>query len=441
MALIVLAISIAILLALITWAKLNPLLALLVTAFCAGVLNGMSADAALKSILKGFGDTLGSLALMILFGAMLGKLIEESGAAHTITGALIAAMGRNRIQWAVLIVAFLIGLPMFYNAAFLVLIPLIYTLATETGLPLGWLGMPMAAALSIVHGMLPPHPGPAAIAVAFHADAGRTLLYGLPIAAIGAIVAGPLWATFFRGLRTKPPANLHVERKFESGSLPGFLVSMTTVLFPVALMIAGSIVALAVRRDNLLTVSMRFLSDPNVALFLAVALGCYTLGLRRGRTVGALMKDADAAVSGVAVVLFIIAAGGALKQVLLDAGTGESVKHLTAGMSLSPIVLAWATAVLLRGATGSATVAAITAAGIVVPMVPSSGVRPELLVLAIGAGSVSLSHFSDSGFWMFKEYFNLSIRETLSTWTMLEILIALVGLAGVLLEHALLGPP
>jgi Gnt-II system L-idonate transporter len=178
-----------------------------------------------------------------------------------------------------------------------------------------------------------------------------------------------------------------------------------------------------------------------VALFLAVALGCYTLGLRRGRTVGALMKDADAAVSGVAVVLFIIAAGGALKQVLLDAGTGESVKHLTAGMSLSPIVLAWATAVLLRGATGSATVAAITAAGIVVPMVPSSGVRPELLVLAIGAGSVSLSHFSDSGFWMFKEYFNLSIRETLSTWTMLEILIALVGLAGVLLEHALLGPP
>ena len=401
----------------------------------------MSADAALKSILKGFGDTLGSLALMILFGAMLGKLIEESGAAHTITGALIAAMGRNRIQWAVLIVAFLIGLPMFYNAAFLVLIPLIYTLATETGLPLVWLGMPMAAALSIVHGMLPPHPGPAAIAVAFHADAGRTLLYGLPIAAIGAIVAGPLWATFFRGLRTKPPANLHVERKFEGGSLPGFLVSMTTVLFPVALMIAGSIVALAVRRDNGLTVSMRFLSDANVALFLAVVLACYTLGLRRGRTVEALMKDANTAVSGVAGTLFIVAAGGALKQVLLDAGTGESVKHLTAGMSLSPIVLAWATAVLLRGATGSATVAAITAAGIVVPIVPSSGVRPELLVLAIGAGSVSLSHFSDSGFWMFKEYFNLSVRETLATWTMLEILIALVGLAGVLLEHALLGPP
>jgi len=441
MALIVLAISIAILLALITWAKLNPLLALLVTAFCAGVLNGMSADAALKSILKGFGDTLGSLALMILFGAMLGKLIEESGAAHTITGALIAAMGPKRIQWAVLIVAFLIGLPMFYNAAFLVLIPLIYTLATDTGLSLAWLGMPMAAALSAVHGMLPPHPAPAAIAIAFHADSGRTLLYGLPIAIIAAIVAGPGWATFFRGLRSQPPAGLHVERSFEGRSLPGFPVSMGTVLFPVALMIAGSIVALAVRHDNGLTVSMRFLSDANVALFLAVVLACYTLGLRRGRTVEALMKDANTAVSGVAGTLFIVAAGGARKQVLLDAGTGESVKHLTAGMSLSPIVLAWATAVLLRGATGSATVAAITAAGIVVPIVPSSGVRPELLVLAIGAGSVSLSHFSDSGFWMFKEYFNLSIRETLSTWTMLEILIALVGLAGVLLEHALLGPP
>jgi gluconate transporter len=378
---------------------------------------------------------------MILFGAMLGKLIEESGAAHTITGALIAAMGPKRIQWAVLIVAFLIGLPMFYNAAFLVLIPLIYTLATDTGLSLAWLGMPMAAALSAVHGMLPPHPAPAAIAIAFHADSGRTLLYGLPIAIIAAIVAGPGWATFFRGLRSQPPAGLHVERSFEGRSLPGFPVSMGTVLFPVALMIAGSIVALAVRHDNGLTVSMRFLSDANVALFLAVVLACYTLGLRRGRTVEALMKDANTAVSGVAGTLFIVAAGGALKQVLLDAGTGESVKHLTAGMSLSPIVLAWATAVLLRGATGSATVAAITAAGIVVPIVPSSGVRPELLVLAIGAGSVSLSHFSDSGFWMFKEYFNLSVRDTLATWTMLEILIALVGLGGVLLEHALLGPP
>jgi gluconate transporter len=441
MALIVLAVSIAVLLVLTTWAKLNAFLALLVTAFCAGILNGMSADAALKSILKGFGDTLGSLALMILFGAMLGKLIEESGAAHAIAGALIGAMGRKRIQYALLMVGFLIGLPMFYNAAFLVLIPLIYTLSTTTGLPLVWLGMPMSAALSIVHGMLPPHPGPAAIAVTFHADAGRTLLYGLPIAAIGAIVAGPLWAMFFRNLRTKPPASLHVDRGFESRSLPGLPVSMMTVLFPVALMLAGSIVALAVRRDNRLTASMRFLSDPNVALFLAVVLGCYTLGLRRGRTVEALMKDASAAVSGVAMILFIIAGGGALKQVLLDGGTGESVKHLTAGMAFSPIVLAWATAALIRGATGSATVAAITAAGIILPIVPSSGVRPELLVLAIGSGSIALSHFSDSGFWMFKEYFNLSIRDTLATWGMMEMLIAVVGLGGVLAEHALLGPP
>jgi H+/gluconate symporter-like permease len=153
------------------------------------------------------------------------------------------------------------------------------------------------------------------------------------------------------------------------------------------------------------------------------------------------MKDASSAVSGVAMILFIIAAGGALKQVLLDGGTGESVKHLTGAMAFSPILLAWATASLLRGATGSATVAAITAAGIILPIVPSSGVRPELLALAVGAGSITFSHFSDSGFWMFKEYFNLSIKQTLATWTMMEILIGLVGLAGVLVEHALLGPP
>jgi len=441
MALIVLAISIVILLVLITWGKLNAMLALLVTAFCAAILNGMTADAALKSILKGFGDTLGSLALMILFGAMLGKLIEESGAAHTITNALIGVMGRKRIQFAVLIVGFLIGLPMFYNAGFLVLIPLIYTMASATGLPLTWLGLPMAAPMSVAHGMLPPHPGPAAIVVAFHADAGLTLLYGLPIAAVAAVIAGPLWAMFFRNLRTKPPAGLHVERSFEGRGLPGFLVSVTTVLFPVALMIAGSVTQLAVRRENALTTLMRFLSDPNVALFLAVALGCYTLGVRRGRKVEAIMQDASAAVTGVAMVLFIIAAGGALKQVLLDGGTGESVKQLAGRLAFSPIVLAWCTASLLRGATGSATVSAITAAGIILPIVPSSGVRPELLVLAVGAGSITFSHFSDSGFWMFKEYFNLSIKQTFATWSMTELLIGLVGMAGVLVEHALLGPP
>jgi H+/gluconate symporter-like permease len=206
-------------------------------------------------------------------------------------------------------------------------------------------------------------------------------------------------------------------------------------------MIAGSVTQLAVRRVNGLTTLMRFLSDPNVALFLAVALACYTLGVRRGRTVEAIMQDASAAVTGVAMVLFIIAAGGALKQVLLDGGTGESVKQLAGRLAFSPIVLAWCTASLLRGATGSATVSAITAAGIILPIVPSSGVRPELLVLAVGAGSTTFSHFSDSGFWMFKEYFNLSIKQTFATWSMTELLIGLVGLAGVLVEHALLGPP
>ena len=289
--------------------------------------------------------------------------------------------------------------------------------------------------------MLPPHPGPAAIAAIFHADAGRTLLYGLPIAFAGAVVAGPVWAMFFRNLRTEPPPGLYAERSIRDRPLPGVWVSVITVVFPVALMVAGTVVALTNRRENGFTAAVRFLSDPNVALFLAVALGCYTLGLRRGRAVEALMKDVAGAIAAVALVVFIIAGGGAFKQVLLDGGTGESVKQVAARMPLSPILLAWATAALLRGAVGSATVAAITAAGIVLPLVPNSGVRPELLVLAIGAGSVPLSHFSDSGFWMFKEYFNLGIRDTLATWTMMEILIGLVGLAGVLLEHALLGPP
>ncbi len=438
MSLIVLAIAVVVLLALVSL-KLNAFLALLVTSFVTGILNSMGPDATLKSLLKGFGETLGSLGLIILFGAILGKLIEESGAAHAIAGALTRVLGTSRVQLSVLITAFLVGLTMFYQPAFLILIPLIYTLSTTTGLPLMYLGIPLCAALSVTHGYLPPHPGPTAVAVMLHADVNRTLLYGLIIAVPATIIAGPLFALLFRGLRTKPPAQLFRERTFSREQLPGLGLSLTTVLFPVLIMVAGAVVTLTARGENKLTAAARFLSDPNVALFLAVLLGFYTLGLRRGRGVEKLMKEASEAIGGVAPVLFVIAGGGAFKQVLLDGGTGEAVKQLASRVPLSPIVLAWGTAALLRGAVGSATIAAITATGIVLPLVPGSGVRPELLVLAIGAGSITFSHFSDAGFWMFKEYYDLSVRQTLATWTVMEIIIAVVGLVGVLLLNLLLG--
>ena len=437
MALIVLAIAVAILLVLIGL-KVDAFVALLITAFITGILDHMGPDAALKSLLKGFGDTVGSLGLIILFGAMLGRLIEESGAAHTIAGALTRLLGRNRVQLAVLITAFLVGLAMFFQPAFFILIPLIYTLSATTGQPLMQLAIPFCAALSVTHGYLPPHPGVTAVAVMLHADVNRTLLYGLFIAIPAMIVGGPLLAILFRGLRAQPPARLFRQRTFAAEELPGIGVSLTAVLFPVAVMLAGAAVTMTASGDNGLTAAVRFLSEPNVVLFLSVVLAFCLLGLRRGRSLGALMKEASEAIGGVAPVLFVIAGGGAFKQVLLDGGTGEAVRQLAGQVHISPIVLAWSTAALLRGAVGSATVSAITAAGIVLPIVPASGVRPELVVLAIGAGSITFSHFSDSGFWIFKEYFDLTVRQTLATWTLMEIVIGVAGLAGVLLLNLML---
>ena len=441
MPLILLALSIILLLVLIVRLKLNPFLALLLVSFFAGVLNGMSAEAALRSILKGIGDTMGSLVLVLVFGAILGKLIEESGAAHTISYAFTNWFGARRIQLSMLATGFLVGLPMIYNASFLVLIPLVYTLSKTSGLPLMSLGIPLSAALSVTHGYLPPHPAPTSIAILYKADVNRTLLYGLVLAIPAAILAGPVLARFFRKLKNQPPAELFQGVTFRKEDLPGLGVSLFTILIPVLLMLAGALASMAPHTGSGLLTASKFLSDPNVALLLAVLVGLYTLGLRRGRNMETLMKSVGAAAASISMVILIIASGGAFKQVLIDCGTGDAIKDIAAHAQLSPILLAWATAALMRLALGSATVAAITAAGIMVPLVAHSGVAPELLVIATTSGSLMFSHFNDIGFWMFKEYYNVSVKQTFQIWTVMESIVAVVGLAGAFLFHALLGSP
>ncbi len=440
MPLIVLGASIVLLLVLIARLKVNAFLSLLLTAFAVGVANGMAPNAALQSILKGIGDTMGSLVLILVFGAILGKLIEESGAAHTISYTLTDLFGQRRIQYSVLVTGFIVGLPMIYNASFLVLIPLIYTLSVTARLPLMYIGIPLSAALSVTHGYLPPHPAPTSIAVMYHADVNRTLLYGLALAVPATLLAGPVLARFFRHLKNQPPPELYNAREFKRGELPGLGVSLFTTLIPVLLMLAGAIVTMWDGGPGL-KAAAQFLSDPNVALCLAVLAGFYTLGVRRGRSIEALMKSAGAGAASVTMVILIIASGGAFKQVLLDCGTGEAIKSITAQASLSPILLAWGAAALLRLALGSATVAAITAAGIVLPIVPASGVAPELLVIATTAGSLMFSHFNDIGFWMFKEYYGVSVRQTFQIWTVMESIVAVVGLAGVLVLNLFVTPP
>jgi len=438
MTLLILALSIVLLLALIVRLKLNAFLALLLASLTVGFLNGLAPDTVLKSMLRGIGDTMGSLALILAFGAMLGKLIEESGAAHTITYWLTDLFGEKRIQLSVVITGFLVGLPMIYNASFLTLIPLIYTFSVVTKQPLMMLGIPLSSALSVTHGYLPPHPAPTAIAQLYGADPNITLLYGLLLALPATFLAGPFLARFFRHLRNEPPKELFVERSFKREELPGIGVSLFTMLIPVLLMLIGAVVTMVWKPGGSAGRWIGFLSDPNIALGMAVLVGIRTLGKRRGRTMDDVMKGLGSAVGSVAMVLFIIAGGGAFKQVLLDSGTGEAIKIFASTLNWSPIVLAWSTAAVLRLALGSATVAAITAAGVVLPLVQNSGVRPELMVLATTAGSLMFSHFNDIGFWMFKEYYNVSIKQTFQIWTVMESIVAVVGLVGVLILQGVL---
>jgi gluconate transporter len=300
-----------------------------------------------------------------------------------------------------------------------------------------YVGIPLTSALAVTHGYLPPHPAPASVAVLFHADMNLTLLYGLILSIPAMLLAGPFLARFARGMSNKPPASLFVERKFDREALPGLGLSLFTTLIPVMLMLGGAVVSLSTPENSALRPAAKFLSDPNIALFLAAMIALYTLGLRRGRTMEALMGSVGKAAASVSMVILIIAAGGAFKQVLIDCGTAEMIKGLATQAKISPIVLAWGMAALLRAALGSATVAAITASGMLLPVVAASGVRPELLVIATTSGSLMFSHFNDIGFWMFKEYYNCTVKQTFQIWSVMEGIVAVIGLLGALAFNAI----
>lgn len=438
MSLLVVICAILLLLILMLILRFNAFIALILVSFAVGIAQGMPLATTLGSVTKGIGSTLGSLALVLAFGAMLGKVIEESGAAHRITYSLIKLFGKQNIQWAIVITGFLVGLPMVYNAGFLVLIPLIYALSRTAGVPLLYVGIPMAASLSTTHGLLPPHPAPTAISVLYKADVNVTLLYGVLIAIPAVILAGPVLSKFFTKCRVTPPENLYQERNIPESEWPSLGTSLLVALLPVLLMLASAVVSMSAPKDAPVIQLFNFLGDPNIALMLAVLIGVYLLGVRKGKKMDDLMKSLSASVGSIAMIVLIIASGGAFKQVLLDSGIGDDIKGLMMNVSFSPLILAWVIAAVLRLALGSATVSAITAAGMVQPMLANSGVSPELMVLATSSGSLMFSHVNDIGFWMFKEYFNVSLKQTFLVWSVMETIVAVVGLLGVLLLNVIL---
>ena len=411
--------------------KVNPMLALLIVAVLTGLMLGLPVQKVMASVTNGIGSTLGGMVMVLALGAMVGKLAEDTGAAKKIVYVLILLFGIKNIQWAVLLTGILVGIPLFYNAGFVVLIPLVFTIASAANLPRLYVGIPMAAALSVTHGFLPPHPGPVALASIFHADIGQTLIYGLLLSFPIAIIAGIF---FPRTIIKLSAANrdsqaLHIE---EEAGLPSAWKSFITALSPIFFIALGTI-------GGLLFVSpvakniFSFIADPTIALLFAILITLFISHI----PVQKAMDSCAEGVKSVAMIILIIAAGGAFKQILVDSGIGEQVKVLTAHLPISPLVLGWLIAAALRVTLGSATVAALTASGMVIPFV-TAGASAELMVLAVGAGSLMFSHVNDTGFWMFKEYFNLSIKETFKTWTMMESLISVLGLAGVCLLNAFL---
>jgi Gnt-I system high-affinity gluconate transporter len=417
--------------------KVSPFLSLLLVAIATGLLLGMPAAGVLKSIEKGVGSTLSGLALILCLGAILGKILEASGAAEKITITLINGFGLKKIQWAVMLTGFLIGIPLYYNAGFVILVPLVFMLVKKTGLPLLYVAIPMAAALSTTHCFLPPHPGPVVLVNAFGADMGKVLVYGIIIAIPAVIVAGPLLGRFLKNIQSAAAPVVSSPEKIQV-QLPKAFPSFMIALLPVLLITLSVVYNAFLDQAHPLRHFFSFVGEPVIALFVSVILAIYYFGIRAGIQMDNIMKWVSDAIAGIAMILLIITAGGVFKQVLQDSGTGTYIASFSSKWQMPPLIFGWVITALLRVMIGSATVAGITAAGIVSPLVAAGTVSPELMVLAVGSGSVFGSHINDSGFWMYKEFFRLTLKQTFLSWTVMETLISIIGLAGVLVLNAIL---
>jgi GntP family gluconate:H+ symporter len=423
--------AVSALVVLIARLKLHPFIALVSVSLAMGVVAGMSPAAAVKAFQDGVGNTLGFIAVVVGLGTMLGKMMAESGAATRIATTLIDLFGERRVHWAVMFVAFIVGIPVFFQVGFVLLVPLVFTIARRTGLSLVKIGIPLVAGLSVVHGMLPPHPAAMLAVTAYNADIGRTILYGLLVGLPTASLAGPVFATWIAP-RIMLPAENPLARQLEGEStakMPGFAISVFTVLIPVILMLLASAADIVLDPASSVRTLLHFVGNPIVALLLALLFSFWSLGRSRHFTREEVMKFCNDCLGPTATILLVIGAGGGFNQVLVQSGVGAAIAHMAIGSHASPLLLAWSVATLIRVATGSATVAMTTAAGIVAPIaVAIPGTSAELLVLATGAGSLMLSHVNDAGFWLIKEFFNMTVPQTLKTWTVAETIIGVAGL-------------
>ncbi|ASL44584.1 High-affinity gluconate transporter [Burkholderia sp. AD24] len=445
-------IAIALLILLITRYKVYPFLVLIIVSLLLGLASGMPMATIVKSFETGNGNTLGHIAIVVGLGTMLGKMMAESGGAERIATTLIDWFGEKHIHWAMMVVAIIVGLPVFFEVGFVLLIPIAFNVARRTNKSLLLVGLPMVAGLSVVHGLIPPHPAAMLAVQAYHADIGKTIAYGLIIGIPTAIVAGPLFALLISRYIKLPKDNA-LAAQFLGGAagadagsgdkakvgaqsaapkreLPSFGITLFTVLLPVILMLIGSWADLITEPKTLPNDLLRFVGNSDVALLIAVLVSFWTFGASRGFTREQIQKFCGDCLAPIAGITLIVGAGGGFGRVLMDSGISKEIVNVATSVHMSPLLFGWLVAALIRLATGSATVAMTTACGIVAPIAAAGGVQvqPELLVLATGSGSLIFSHVNDGGFWLIKEYFGMTVGQTFKTWSLLETIISLMGL-------------
>ncbi len=439
-------IAIALLILLITRYKVYPFLVLIIVSLLLGLASGMPIGTIVKSFETGNGNTLGHIAIVVGLGTMLGKMMAESGGAERIATTLIDFFGEKNIHWAMMIVAIIVGLPVFFEVGFVLLIPIAFNVAKRTNKSLLLVGLPMVAGLSVVHGLLPPHPAAMLAVQAYHADIGRTIAYGLIVGVPTAIVAGPLFALLisryiklpkdnalasqFLGAGDANGANNGAQQAAPKRELPSFGITLFTILLPVILMLVGSWADLVFTPKTLSNDLLRFAGNSDVALLIAVLVSFWTFGASRGFNREQIQKFCGECLAPIAGITLIVGAGGGFGRVLMDSGISKEIVNAATSAHLSPLLFGWLVAALIRLATGSATVAMTTACGIVAPIAAAGAVqvKPELLVLATGSGSLIFSHVNDGGFWLIKEYFGMTVGQTFKTWSLLETIISLMGL-------------
>ncbi|WP_019928734.1 GntP family permease [Nocardia sp. BMG111209] len=417
-------------------AKIHPFLALLIGALFVGVAGGISADKLLKSLTTGVGGVLGNVGVIVALGAMLGKLLVDSGGADRLVGAIVDRVGERRAPWAMVLAAMVIGIPMFFEVGLVLMIPIVYLVWRRVGGSILRVGIPALAGLSILHGLIPPHPGPLVAISALKADLGTTLLLGVIVAIPTAIIAGPVYGSFIsRRVQPTPPEQLATQysaaEREDGRPAPSVLTTLSVILLPVAIMLVKTVIDLVVT-DPKAEVHrvMDFIGDPITAMIIGVIWAMIAFRFGRSRS-GEIMGAALAPIAGI---LLIIGAGGGFKQMLVDTGIADSIGKAANHSHLSLLLLAWLIAVAIRLATGSATVATVTASGIIAPiLLTSNHTSAALVALAVGSGSLFLSHVNDAGFWLVKEFFGMDVKETFASWSAMETILSCVSIVVILI--------